>query len=117
MIALSVLSRRRMNGAVSFLSRREAAGSCSAWIGTWKVRLNSAWVPSQPALRNSMIDQRSPTWFSTGVPVRAIRLAALSARAAWACLVWGFLMFWASSRTRLDQSTCRNSSKSRCRSE
>ena len=45
-----------------------------------------------------MIDQRSPTWFSTGVPVSAIRHPAGSDRAACACLVCGFLMFCASSR-------------------
>ena len=73
MIALSVLSRRSRNGPVRRWSIRVASGSRLAWIGTWNDRLNSAWVPSRPGLRNSMIDQRSPTWFSTGVPVSAIR--------------------------------------------
>ena len=27
----------------------------------------------RPGFRNCMMDQRSPTWFYTGVPVRAIR--------------------------------------------
>ena len=60
-----------------------------------------------------MIDQRSPTWFSTGVPVSAILESALSDLAAWACFVCGFLMFWASSRITLDQGTPWKSSRSR----
>ncbi len=48
---------------------------------------------------NSMIDHRSDSRFSTGVPVSAIRVAAGRARTARACLVAWFLMFCASSQT------------------
>ena len=73
MMDLSVLSRRRMNGPVSRFNRSVASGSRPAWMGMKKRLLNSAWVPRNPGFRNSMIDQRSPTLFSTGVPVRAMR--------------------------------------------
>jgi hypothetical protein len=42
-----------------------------------------------------MIDQRSPTLFSTGVPVSAMRKSAGSARAARACFVSAFFTFCA----------------------
>ena len=64
-----------------------------------------------------MIDHRSPTLFSTGVPVSAMRQAADSARAALACLVSGFLMFCASSRTTAPHGTSLKSAKSRASSE
>ena len=46
----------------------------------------------------SKIDQRSPSRFSMGVPVRAMRVSALSALTAFVCLAAGFLMACASSR-------------------
>ena len=50
----------------------------------------------------SKIDHRSPSWFSTGVPVRAMRARAFSALAALVCLALGFLIACASSTiTRL----------------
>jgi hypothetical protein len=55
-------------------------------------RDNCLAFPSRPGLMKSNIDHRSPRWFSTGVPVRAIRALA---RSALAVLVWraaGFLM-------------------------
>ena len=50
-----------------------ASWSREAWIGMKNFRLNSAGVPSSPGLRNSISDHRSPTLFSTGVPVSATR--------------------------------------------
>ncbi len=44
-------------------------------------------------------DQRSESRFSTGVPVRTIRALPYSALTAFACLVPGFLIAWASSKT------------------
>ena len=46
-----------------------------------------------------MIDHSSESWFSTGVPVSAIRAAAGSARTARACAVLWFLIACASSHT------------------
>ena len=46
----------------------------------------------------SKIDHRSPRWFSTGVPVSAMRAVAFSALAARVCLASGFLIACASSR-------------------
>jgi hypothetical protein len=54
--------------------------------------------------------------FSTGVPVSAMRRSARNARAALACLVSAFLMFWASSRITTAHSTPWNNDKSRCSS-
>ena len=46
----------------------------------------------------SKIDHRSPRWFSTGVPVSAMRAVAFSALAARVCFAFGFLIACASSR-------------------
>ena len=46
----------------------------------------------------SKIDHRSPRWFSTGVPVSAMRDVAFSAFTARVCLALGFLIACASSR-------------------
>ena len=46
----------------------------------------------------SKIDHRSPRWFSTGVPVSAMRAVAFSAFAARVCFAFGFLIACASSR-------------------
>ena len=53
----------------------------------------------------SKIDQRSPSRFSTGVPVRAMRASARSCLTALVCLAAGFLMAWASSSTASRQGT------------
>jgi hypothetical protein len=55
-------------------------------------------VPSSPGFRKSKIDHRSPSRFSTGVPVSATRARASRAFAARACRVPGFLIACASSR-------------------
>ena len=47
----------------------------------------------------SKIDQRSPSRFSIGVPVSAMRASALSCLTALVCLAAGFLMACASSST------------------
>ena len=47
----------------------------------------------------SKIDHRSPSRFSIGVPVSAIRACATICFAARVCLAAWFLMAWASSRT------------------
>ena len=110
----SVFSRRRMNGVVSRLSCATASGSRRVWMGMKKRCRNDACVPRKPGLRRSMIDQRSPTLFSTGVPVRAMRNGASMARAALACLVSAFLTFCASSRMRPFHATRCSVSTSRC---
>ena len=46
----------------------------------------------------SKIDHRSPRWFSTGVPVSAMRAVAFSAFTARVCFAFGFLIACASSR-------------------
>ena len=73
MMLRSVFSRRRIKAPVSAFSAAMASASRRAWMGTKKRRLKSAWVPRKPELRNSMINHRSPTLFSTGVPVSATR--------------------------------------------
>ena len=60
-----------------------------------------------PGLANSMIDHSSDSWFSTGVPVSAIREAAGSDRTAFACWLRWFLIACASSHTTRAQRTCR----------
>ncbi len=47
----------------------------------------------------SKIDHRSPSRFSIGVPVSAMRARAWSFFAARVCLASGFLIAWASSST------------------
>ena len=60
--------------------------------------LNFLTDPRSPGFRKSKIDHRSPSRFSTGVPVRARRHFDCSALTARVCLAPGFLMAWASSR-------------------
>jgi hypothetical protein len=82
MIDLSVLSRRRMNGPVIRRSRAVASSSAARSIGiSYRCRNFSA-GPSRPGLVNSMIDHRSLSRFSTGVPVSAILDAAGRPRTA-----------------------------------
>ena len=100
-----------MNGPVSRLSCSAASASRSAWIGHEEAPAELGLRAQEAGIEELQIDHRSPTWFSTGVPVRAMRQPAFSERAAWACLVSGFLMFWASSSTTPAQSTCSNSSQ------
>ena len=61
---------------------------------------------------NSMIDHRSLSRFSTGVPVSAILDPAGRPRTACACRVAWFLMFCASSHTTRAQRTLASSSGS-----
>ena len=60
----------------------------------------TAWtIPSRPGLMKSKIDQRSPSRFSMGVPVSAMRASARSCLTGLVCLAPGFLMACASSST------------------
>ena len=52
------------------------------------------------------MDHKSPRWFSTGVPVKAMRAWAFSVLAALVCLAFGFLIAWASSSTTRFQRVC-----------
>jgi len=58
-----------------------------------------------PGLANSMIDHSSESWFSTGVPVSAIRAPPGSDLIAFACRLRWFLIACASSQTTRDQLT------------
>jgi hypothetical protein len=113
MIDRSVFTRRRMNGPVSRFSRSAASSSPCRSTGTAKLVRNFSAGPSSPGLVNSMIDHSSPSRFSTGVPVSAIREAAGRLRTARACRVPAFLMFCASSQTTRCQPTAASSSRSR----
>ncbi len=113
MIVLSVFSRRRMNGPVIRFSRSAAASSPLRSIGTANLARNRSAGPSRPGRVNSMIDHRSLSRFSTGVPVSAIRDRAGRARTARAWRVAAFLMFWASSHTTRAHSTWLRASWSR----
>ena len=53
--------------------------------------------PSRPGLMKSKIDQRSPSRFSIGVPVSAMRASARSCLTVLVCLAPGFLIACASS--------------------
>ena len=93
-------------------------GVALAWIGTKKVRRNSAWRAEQagieelhdrPEVADVVLDRRAG---------QGDAVAGLQSRGPpCACLVSGFLMFWASSRTTPAQSTFLNSSRSRCSSD
>ena len=63
----------------------------------------AARCPAAPGWRTRRSTSRSPSRFSTGVPVSASRQRARSARIARACLVPAFLMAWASSATTTSQ--------------
>ena len=65
-----------MNGPVIRFSRSAASSSPLRSIGTAYSVRNCSAGPSSPGLVNSMIDHRSVSRFSTGVPVSAIRVAA-----------------------------------------
>ena len=81
-------------------ARAAARKDCAALAASRLVkRANSLPVPSSPGLMKSKIDQRSPSRFSTGVPVSAMRARASSCLAARVCLAPGFLIACASSRT------------------
>ena len=116
MIVLSVFSRRRMNGPVIRFSRSAASSSPLRSIGTAYLLRNRSAGPSRPGPTNSMIDHRSVSRFSTGVPVSAIRDPAGSARTARAWRVAAFLMFWASSHTTRAHWTWLSASGSRAAS-
>ncbi len=99
MIVLSVFSRRSTNGSVIRRSSCAASAEPCRSTGTAYRSRNAFADPSRPGLANSMIDHSSESWFSTGVPVSAIRDAAGSALTAFACWLRWFLIAWASSHT------------------
>ena len=70
-------------------------------------RWNSFAVPRSPGFRKSKSDQRSPSRFSTGVPVSASFQPAGIALTARVCFAAGFLIACASSSTTLRQRRCR----------
>lgn len=88
-----------MNGCVARFSASAACSSPSRSIGIANRRRNSPRGPSSPGFANSMIDHSSVRWFSTGVPVSAIRLRAGMLRTALACRVPLFFSACASSQT------------------
>lgn len=114
MTLLSVLRRRSTNGPVARFSRVVACSSPLASIGSWNRSRNAPREPSRPGLQNSMIDQSSARWFSTGVPVSARRPLAGIERTALACRVPLFLMACASSQTTRCQAVFPRVSRSRC---
>jgi hypothetical protein len=60
-----------------------------------------------------MIDHSSVRWFSTGVPVSAIRPRAGMLRTAWACRVPLFFNACASSQTTRSHAIAASASRSR----
>ena len=64
-------------------------------------------------MTTSRIDHSSPSRFSTGVPVSAMRCPAGSRRTALAAWVCGFFTAWASSSTTVVQATAASASTSR----
>ena len=109
MIDRSVLTRRSTNGRVSVRSRsprrrrrRAARSGRRTAAGSWLA------PPSRPGLANSMIDHRSASRFSTGVPVTAIRCArGQRADRLSPAVVAAFLMACASSSTTRRQGIAR----------
>ena len=74
MIVLSVFSRRRTNGPVRRLQPRDGGlGVAPGLDRDEEVALELGLRAEQAGVEELQIDHRSPTWFSTGVPVRAMR--------------------------------------------
>ena len=96
MTDLSVFSRRRMYGRTS--ARSGAYGLCGCDESRLVNVENALPDPSRPGLRKSKMDQRSPSRFSTGVPLSAMRARASICLAARVCLAPGVLIACASSR-------------------
>ncbi len=74
--------------------------------------------PTRPGLVKSRMAHRSPSPFSIGVPVRAMRVRAGMRRSCWAVSLAGFLMAWASSsttRSHVDLARGRRRRGRRCR--
>ncbi len=78
-------------------SRSGPYGFCGLAARRLVKLVNSLLEPSRPGLMKSKIDQRSPSRFSTGVPVSAMRACASSCLAARVCRAPGFLIACASS--------------------
>ncbi|OPZ31390.1 MAG: hypothetical protein BWY99_02893 [Synergistetes bacterium ADurb.BinA166] len=113
MMLLSDFSLRRIKGAVARRRRSAASVSPSLVMGVWKRLLNALAEPRSPGFRKSIRDQRSPTWFSTGVPVKATRYPERRERTARDCFASGFFTFCASSRSTPAHSTSLRNAMSR----
>ena len=112
-IAVSVLSLRKIKGAVSL--RRRSAMSSSWYFSMaeakW-LRKNVA-EPSTPGLQKSKMERISDKRFSTGVPVSAMRCREARLRTAFDERVDAFLIACASSSTTRSHSTMPRTLKSR----
>ena len=96
-LATSALVRRRMNGFTR--ERRYSRLSPSpSRMGLTTPRWNACCEPGNPGIRTSNRDHSSNRLFSMGVPDRHSRIRALMERTERAVMVFGFLMFCASSR-------------------
>ncbi len=105
MMAGSVLSLRRMNGAVSARRRSVFTSSLLFSIAVAKCVRKVFASPRMPGLQKSRMLRSSDRRFSTGVPVSATRCADFSERTALDTLVPEFLICCASSKVTRCQVT------------
>ena len=77
---------------------RRSASACFS-IGLRKNFANWRWLPSRPGSTASNCAHSSPRWFSSGVPVIAMRWRADSSRTTRAAWLRAFLIACASSST------------------
>src|SRR3989338_639311 len=68
--------RRNMKHSIFLRKCVSASRSPCFMIGVWNRSENSVYVPRNPGIRKSKIDQISDTLFSSGVPVSARRQRA-----------------------------------------
>src|ERR1035437_115219 len=94
---VSVFNLLSTNGEIIFLSLLLFLGSPSLSIGTANSLLNVDHLYRYPLFKKSMIDHKSESLFSTGVPVNATLYSALRVFIYWVCFEALFLMFCASS--------------------
>ncbi len=112
-VATASLVRRSRKGAMRRRSCSLRASSPWRSMGVRNRRRKRRSSPSMSGIRKSSRDHSSPRWFSNGVPVRHSRCREVSARVAWAALLRGFLIAWASSRMSRCQSCAASTSRSR----
>ena len=97
------LVRRRINGAM----RVFRVSACGWFLSALPKRfLNTGRVCKKPGIKKLNKLHSSPKWFSIGVPDRAILNWPLSANAALALKLKGFLIACASSKTILAKENC-----------
>jgi hypothetical protein len=93
-------------------SRRSGAyGRPGSWASRLAAPAKARASPSSPGFRKSNSDQRSDRRFSIGVPVSAMRLAAVSCFTARDCCAPAFLMACASSSTTSRQGRSRSAAE------